>query len=448
MILEMSYSVWKSITLNFLSGPLTPFLVPGMVSSIACSASGVGPDAVVYQATMTASELLDFNATFPTAIQINTVNDLRASFVAGIRVPSSAAARATISMGYLDVNPLPVPLTMVTAVWVPADVTAVRIRMNNNDQTGVVGIAPDATGVGLAIGASDGNYGYAGDPNVINDGTVGGGITVPGNDDPDYVTDWLPVMRGADGKMLVVFSIPSGQHIKTNSAAATLYNGKRSQVVAQVEPLPALIDSGSTAFTVRVEFQRTTAPRFIFIGDSLVLGYDIPGLPGLETTYGYLLGPSKGWAVDLCAVPGATNTDWNNPARPFSTGMLFGGTIAVSDLSINDLPTLAGANDAAKAADFLTRVSLRSSQMKASGCSKFVQFTLAQNAAYVAQDSIRLLINSALVAGGVTGVDEVVDVATLIASLPAPLLPDGTHWTQATHVAVSSLCGAVLQTLL
>jgi hypothetical protein len=449
MILVMSYVTWKCITLGFQSGPLIPYIVPGDTTSVACSVSGIGSDAILYKATMTASELLDFNTSFPTAIPVNTVEDLYASFVGGIPVLTVAPARATISMGYLDVNPLPVPLTMVTAVWVPPDVTAVRVRMNNNDQTGVVGTAPDATGVGLAIGASDGAYGYSGSPNVINDGTVGGGITVPGNNNPDYVTDWLPAMRGADGKMLVVFSIPSGNWIKTNGAAAVLYNGKRSQTVAQVSPLPTLIDSASTAFTVRVEFQRTAAPRFIFIGDSITLGYALPGLPGLETSYGYLLGPNKGWAVDICGIPGATNSDWNDPMRPFSTGMLFNGAIGVSDLSINDLPTLTGATDALKRDDFLARVALRSSQMKAAGCKKFVQFTLAQNAAYVAQDSIRVLINAALVSGvGVTGVDAVVDVATLIASLPSPLLPDGTHWTEDTHIAVSNLCGAVLQTVL
>lgn len=446
MILAMSYSVWKSIALNFQSGPLKAFIVPDS-PSIACCVSGVGPDAILYKSTMSASDLLDFNAAFPEAIQVNSVDDLLASYVAGIPVPAVYPARATISMGYLDVNPLSVPLTMVTAVWIPPDVTAVRIRMNNNDVTGVIGDGPDYGGVGLAIGASDGNYGYAGDPNVIDDG-ASPGITVPGNGDPDYVTDWVPAMRGTDGKMLVVFSIPSGGHLKTNAAASVLYNGKRSQTVAQVSPLPTLIDSGSTAFTVRVEFQRTAAPRFIFIGDSLTLAYGVPGLPGLEGAYGYLLGPNNGWAVDICGVPGATNADWNDTGRPFSDGMLFGGTIAVSDLSINDLPLLTGATDALKRDDFLARVATRSEQMKAAGCKKFVQFTLAENAAYVAQDSIRVLINEALVAGGVTGVDAVVDVATLIASLTDPLLPDGTHWTEDTHVAVSNLCSAVLQTLL
>jgi hypothetical protein len=448
MILEVSYGAWKSIVQNPNRNPLIPYLMPNDTGgSIACAADGIGASAILYQSTLSASELADFKATYPSAGQIVAPNDLLAAYIAGVKPQVYATARFTVSMGFIDVNPLPVPLTMVTAVWIPADVTAVRIRMNNNDQTGVVGDATDATGVGLAIGASNGNYGYADAPNVINDGTVGGGITVFGNGAADYVTDWVPAHRGSDGKMLVVFSIPSGQWIKTNSGGS-LYNGKRSQTVAQVNPIPTLIDSGSTAFTVRVECQRTSVPRFVVIGDSLPLAYGVPGLPGLEGAYGYLLGPNKGWAVDIAAVPGATNADWNTTTRPFSTGMLLDGVVAVSDLSINDLPLLTGANDNAKRDDFLARVATRSSQMKAGGAKKFVQMTLAQNAAYTAQDSIRVLINAALNAGGAIGVDAVVDVATLIASLPSPLLPDGTHWTQATHAAVSQLAAGVLQTLI
>jgi hypothetical protein len=439
MVLEVSYGTWKLIVKNPDRPPLTPYLMPNDTGSpIACAVSGVGPDAVMYQSTLTASELADFNSAFPGAGEIVAPTDVLAAYVAGIDVPTFAPARFTVSMGFIDVNPLTVPLTMVTAVWIPADVTAVRVRMNNNDQTGAVGDGPNVTGVGLAIGASNGLYGYDGTPNVIS----AGGITVPGSGAADYVTGWQPVMRGADGKMLVVFSIPSGQWIKTNSGGANLYNGRRSQTVAQVDPLPTLVDSGSTAFTVRVECQRTSVPRFVVIGDSLPLGYGIPGLPGLECAYGYLLGPNKGWAVDIAAVPGATNADWNNPARPFSTGMMLGGAIAVSDLSINDLPLVSNA------ADLLARISTRSSQMKAAGAKRFVQMTLAQNAAYPAQDAIRLVVNSALVAGGVAGVDLAVDVATLIAALPSPLLPDGTHWTQATHAAVSSLLAGQLQSIL
>lgn len=448
MILDVSYAILKSILLSASRARLTPYFVPSDIGSpSACAVSGVGPGAVLFVSTLTPAALADFNATFPSAGQIVSPNDVLAAAVAGIDVATYAKARFTIAMGYLDVNPLPAPLTMVTAVWIPADTSAVRIRMNNNDVTGVVGNGPDVTGVGLAIGASNGSYGYADTPNVIDDGSSPG-ITVPGDGADDYVTDWLVPQRGTDGKMLVVFSIPSGGHIKTNAAAAVLYNGKRSQTVAQVNPLPTLIDSGSTAFTVRVEVQRTAAPRIVAIGDSLTIGYGIASNPGLETTYGYLLGPNKGWAVDVCGVPGATNADWNDTGRPFSDGMLLGGAVALSDLSINDLPLLTGANNNAKRDDFLVRVATRSAQMKAAGAKAFVQMTLAQNAAYTAQDAIRVLINEALIGSAQTGVDKVVDSATLIASMTDPLLSDGTHWKATTHVAVSDLVASVLQSVL
>jgi lysophospholipase L1-like esterase len=334
-----------------------------------------------------------------------------------------------------------VPFSVALPIWIPDDVTRVRFLISNRDcaQGSIAtGVAGCKAAVYKSLGTADGQV--TGSP-IFEDAAV----TIP-TLGADYSTGWVTVgsARGSDGNIVLAYSVPTGQDLATNNNSTY---GRRSITSAAVNPLPGdMAESYSFPFTVAVEYE-TAAVRLMGEGDSLSQAYD--PFHGAGTTFQgsflYRLGPENGYAVDNNGIPGSTLEQWNDTVgRPnYKLGQRPDGTTAVVELSINDLPTLAGADNAAKAATFISRVGVQVVQLQNAGVVRIMWINLPPSLAYVANDAVRVLINASL--PGTLGAGNVVDASAVVtdpgdatALNPAYDVGDGTHWNGAGQAAVKA----------
>ena len=333
-----------------------------------------------------------------------------------------------------------VPFSCALPVWIPSDVTRIRFLMANRDcAAGDNG--PAISGVNVAAYKSSG----------LADGQVTGSpfftassVTVPSGA-TDYDTGWITLgaNRGLDGYVVLAYSVPTGQTINTNN---NISYGLRSITSAAVNPLPGdMALSFSYPFAIAIEYE-TAAVRLMVEGDSLSQAYDPNhGTARFNRSMFARLGPENGYAVDPNGIAGLTLSQANDSAGhpDFERGQLPTGTTALVELSINDLPTLSGADDAAKAADFMTRVATKKAALLNAGVSTVKWVNLPPSLAYVANDAVRVLINASLVS--TLGSGNVADVSTAVANPATPTqvlgtldCGDGTHGNDAYHAAAKA----------
>jgi hypothetical protein len=345
-----------------------------------------------------------------------------------------ARIRQTISMPYTS-NLLGVDLTFVYAIYIPSDVLQVRIRLANRDNAlGVHG--PAVPGVDVAVGTSDGAFGYVGAPTVYS------GRTLPA-DGIDDVLPWTPVTRGADGKILVAYSIPSGSTIMATGVGVSF--GRRFIGATSVDPLPGpLGPNNSLALAFNLEFDTVTPRVVVAAGDSLVAGFDTGLVVQLDDSAFYRLGPDHGYAVDPPGLVGSTLAQWLDDARPwYRDDQRAAGADAIVEAGINDLPSQTIGN-------YQSQLMRKVRELRALGVARVFVTTMTPSLAYVANDAVRVVCNN-WIRSIPLGIDGVIDLDAALRDpgspselLPAYRVADQTHWSVAGHTAALAIIAAAL----
>ena len=326
------------------------------------------------------------------------------------------------------------PFTVAFAEWIPPDVSSVQIRFGTRGM-GASAAFPSKDGCKLAVGTHDGNYGYAGAPVVVDPFTLpAGGV--------DYISVPLPVTRGADGRILAVVAIPTGTQTGYLSGGTPAQRfGRCNSAVAQVNPLPALVDC-SNPLCFKVVYS-THARRLVVLGgDSIAAGFHA------RYEYGAFrsLGPLGGIAVD-------------NRAR---NGYRLDGLVTDADVYIFDDARVEGAADVWIALGtndlhgVMTLETMQANALRAArnltgrGATK-VYFSTVPPSVFVTStgnEPNRTAYNAWLKTLP-TGIYGVADLDPLLQSAPGVLNPiydfgDGTHWNEAGQQAVAPVILAAL----
>ena len=244
----------------------------------------------------------------------------------GTIVPRSAEVRAATCMPTASAL-LGFPFTVAFAIWVPSDVTSVRGCFGTR-APGVGPAFPAVPGAKFAVGAHDGNYGYAATPAVVDPFVIpAGGVA--------GLTPPLAVTRGTDGRILAVLAIPTGTRTGyfAGAAAPTIF-GKCSASIAQVYPLPALIDCNNPLCFKLI--YSTNDRSLVVFGDSITAGC----YSHYEDGTFQALGPLGGIAVDNRARNGyrldQLATDAPAEVYIFDDARVDGADVWI-DLGTNDL---------------------------------------------------------------------------------------------------------------
>jgi len=337
------------------------------------------------------------------------------------------------------------PWLTVQADSVPADVTQVRIRISTRGTSLDSGQDNAATtGCDLAVGMHDGNFGFAGAPAYHASFNIpAAGI--------DYLSPWIPITRGSDGKILVAVGIPAASAVAFSSAAIAGAHWSKTAAQTTAYPLPALADTYLSVPTWTIEYL-TSARRVVVLGDSLSAG----GYADYAVQVWRAVGSQLGISVDNRAVSGSTIDDFLEASgAPNKTeGCNFVGTDVVLALGTNNVRTGSETLDVSR-----RKLGQLVTQVKAHGARHVYLVTLTPsgptNPFYSGQTETNRNIWNAWIkqlpygAAGAIDFDlalrDPADHAHLLSAYDSG---DGTggHWSQAGNVAATAPATTTLST--
>lgn len=314
--------------------------------------------------------------------------------------------------------------------WVSPTATRVKVKIYNRDSlsgTGTTAIA----GVELAVGTSDGAGDFASAPEVIP------AIEIPADGDP-YVSDWIDITRGSDGKILIAYSVPASSSTYYNTQTAGVANFSASGVSAY--PLSGVSTATYSVLFVALEVD-DPGDRVIVVGDSLAIGL---GVSNINASAYQKLQTEEEVTCGVVAIGGVKLQDYANAGKPWLLDYaLFEGATVIIEAGINDLGTRTLGQ---MQADYEVLVDL----VREAGAIKIVAQTITPSAYYVAGDATRVNFNAWLM-GLPLDIDAVADVASeledpmdstqLLATYDSG---DHIHWSDAGHAAALPIIVAAL----
>jgi hypothetical protein len=319
-------------------------------------------------------------------------------------------------------------------LFVPPDVTSVSVRLANriSDQT----VQPSIT-LNIAVYQSDGTGKPTGSAFAVFNGNV-----VPGDNTSVLVGPFNGVVRGTDGKIVLLIGMAQGQQ-PVFPPNVTLGNYVSGTAAVNVAP-GAFTGPGLSVIDARFVYN-TGARHVIVIGDAIESGYDPSATLNFSQTFPQLIAVDRLYAVEPVGIVGnatigslqhwaafATQTNWwDLPAWASADVLICAG---LQDLSYANLATMK------------TSLSTLITHLQTLGVNKIYAATVAPQAAYPGTDAIRIAYNSYLLANfGVLGLTAVRDRAAAqnVGGMADNVNPnimfaayaqvDGTNWTAAGH---------------
>lgn len=321
--------------------------------------------------------------------------------------------------------------------YVPSDVTQIRVHIANR-YYGVSPIGSITTNVGIC--KSNGSLTCSGTETSWSSKTVpadGTDLVLPST------STWATVSPGTDGKVVLFYSLSSG-----NISYVTFNNwGSYASGTTTVNPPPASWSASNTnpALEVHIEYN-TAQPRVVVLGDSLSVGASTSGTaPGYISAWPQQLAHTQNWAVDTEGVTGITAEAYlattTNPTLWYES--VFTGTRACYwALGTNSLP--AGVTIQATTTAAIALLHYR-------GCNKIVTYTVPPCSSYAANETTRQAYNGWLRTTSIPWLDHVDDVdaaldptasgslSTTACSGGTCAAADGCHWSTAGHAKVEAL---------
>lgn len=343
-------------------------------------------------------------------------------------------------------------------VWVPSDVTSVRVVAQNmayNESA-----YADVAGVNVAIGTSNAatpGIDFSGPPTLYSSVTIGG--VVP------YVSPATAVTRGTDGKILVALGIPASTTVQ--AATGMNYTGRLTTGTTTVYPLTGSGASVSTVpFILQVQYA-TAAKRLVVVGDSISVGYNgYWDVPGLGTSPYYALGKDHGWATYVYGGNGSRLynyfDDVQSEASPAfaqtqaDLGSVVKGAIVDVEVGVNDLNYASVAGGVTAYTSYKVMVEKAVHWLRANGAKAIVFETLAVCSSYEAGHGAARVAYNNWISTLPFGIDAVIDRdatlstatrtagSTLKASFDSG---DGCHPNASGAVALEAAAYAVLSAL-
>lgn len=195
----------------------------------------------------------------PTTDQVLQYNG--SAFIAGtVSGAESTLFRSFAPIPTQDNGPVSVNRIYTIDLFVPSDVTTIKVRGSNRTFNGSLGT--DAS-TNIALYASDGSGNPTGS-------STGDGYLILAGDGTVNTTVSLPVTRGSDGKVIMVYSFPNPSFVNT-VVQIGLYNDSTTTV----DPLPGGWSGPNPDSNFWLEFEYDTAKRkIIVLGDSISVGYN------------------------------------------------------------------------------------------------------------------------------------------------------------------------------
>jgi lysophospholipase L1-like esterase len=268
---------------------------------------------------------------------------------------------------------------------VPSDVTRVRVRIANMQGDGTA-IGSVATNVGVC--ASNGSLGCSGSETTHLSQTIpadGTDLVLPST------TTWDTVSPGADGRILVIYSISATNVAYVSYPANSNAWGCYATGTSTVSPVPACSATDQNpVFWIHVEYD-TSKRRVAVKGDSLSIGSTGSGTaPGFDVAWPQLLARTNDIAVETEGMNGNTLANEVDLATypDFWTWQTSTASECFVALGTNDIPS----GFKAMKQNFHTLVGL----WKARGCTKLYTYTVPPCSAYAANEANRLAWNDYL----------------------------------------------------
>jgi hypothetical protein len=282
-------------------------------------------------------------------------------------------------------------------LFIPPDVTTLNVRLANRvaDGTAQVNIT-----VNVAVYKSDGTGLPTGAAFAVFNGQV-----VPGNNTVLSVGPFPGVVRGTDGKVVLVIGMAQGAAptIQINTSIVSFISGTNT-----VSPAPGgLVQTIIGVMVAHLEFN-SAARHIIAIGDSITGGFDGTDVLLFPQTAFQIIASDRVYAMDIEAAVGfgsiqhfsqfATNTNLWDEAQ-------WNGADVIIDLGTNDLSY-------ANLATMKTVLNTLIAHLQTLGVNKIYASTIPPQANYPGTDAIRAAYNAYLLANfGMLGITAVYDRA-------------------------------------
>lgn len=323
--------------------------------------------------------------------------------------------------------------TLAIPWWVPAGTTRVRARLCSRiSLTGVGNIA--ISGCALAIGTSNGSGDFSSAPTVYGVGGTGT-VTIPASG-AFYVSPWTSVTRGADGKVLVSYSVPSASAINYDTMPVGFSN--LAGVSVSAYPLSGMSASAFNVATLVLDIE-SPAGRYCVLGDSIAIGF---GASDLKNGAYQLLQTTGGKVCATAAVGGVKLQDYADYATKtwLWDYVDVSGSKVIIQAAVNDLGTR---NLVQLQGDFTTVVN----RLRGLGAVKIIAPTITPSTTYLAGNAVRVSYNAWL-ATLPLGIFSAPDVAAAVQNpsdhslLEPTYTPDGLHLNNAGNLAYYTVLNA------
>ncbi len=269
-----------------------------------------------------------------------TLGDVSGTTDATVTTPG-VFSRSTATQGYADGGNTPLRVTTIP-IPVTTDIAGTEVYLTFSNQSAAypnTAHGPAITGANFAlykaeIGPNGPQPVTSGPVDLL--GGIGIGVNVP---DSGGVLSIGPFALsggiGSTGYLVALLGNPANTHMNT---AAGITTGEYVDGTNTVDPVPGGRSGFNNATgTCRLTGWRTSRPRLVCAGNSLMNNYSSPGTyaPRREEGAYVKIGPDNDWAVDTIGISGM-RLDQATSLAKFFDGVL--PAPLLTDLSINSLP--------------------------------------------------------------------------------------------------------------
>lgn len=319
-------------------------------------------------------------------------------------------------------------------VWIPPDVSTVRVRIGERQLFTPNGNATDTVNMKIAAGM----------PNATDTGFEVGypiglytGITVPTFQLSEEYS--FPVLRDANGFMRFAWTASALSYPEFVVNAGQF--GANKTIAGGTDPTVtgAWVDNGAPCDQVLISYE-TTAPKVVVLGDSIARGAATVGQCGLLNTWSRM-GPNNGYAVAVNAVSSTTAVVWANQSNwMLSDSTSYKDCDVIIALGTGDL---VGGETAVNIILALRRLAMNA---RALGGKRLFMCTIPFSSTYLAPALASLaLVNNWIKATPSGIVDGVIDVYGALGTNPAYLATGGVHLVTAAWDLIIPLALAQLE---